>query len=187
VIGTVNCISSHFLVNWGILSSEIVCTLWAPDFRKYVRQQKAHQSCSSPELQVLYETSVAVKVPVRLEIARTWHTTMSNINIINRDVLAAPFSTKNIIIPPLLSSSARNIPNRDILNHNSIRRISGRTAVEIILLNVDAVLRYIRNANVFVKDVRYEAGSVGVALDACAVLGVEDDGVGERNVCDVVV
>jgi hypothetical protein len=112
---------------------------------------------------------------------------MSNINIINRDVLAAPFSTKNIIIPRLLSSSARNIPNGDILNYNSIRRVSGGTAVEIILLNVDAVLRYIRNANIFVKDVRYEASSVGVAFDARAVLSIEDDGVGEGDVCDVVV
>jgi hypothetical protein len=38
VVVTVGCVSSHFLVDWGKLLFEIVCTLWAPDFRKYICQ-----------------------------------------------------------------------------------------------------------------------------------------------------
>jgi NADH:ubiquinone oxidoreductase subunit K len=151
-IGTVGCVSSHFVVNYEILL-EIVCKSLALDFRKCVRPRKAWQSYSPHTFQFLYEPSIAIKVSIRLEIALTRHTSMSNINIINRNVLAAPFSAKNVIVPPLLSSSARNIPDRDILDHNAIGGISSRTAVEVILLYVDAVNRYILNTDILEENV----------------------------------
>jgi hypothetical protein len=109
------------------------------------------------------------------------------IDIIDSDVLAAAFSAKDVVIATLLGSSTGDVLDCDILDHNSVRGVSGRTTVEVILLNVDAVDIYIRDVYVLEENVRYEACGVGVAFDACAVLGVQYDGVGKGDVGDVVV
>jgi hypothetical protein len=109
------------------------------------------------------------------------------IDIIDSDVLAAAFSAQDVVIATLLGSGTGDVLDCDILDHNSVGGVSGRATVEVILLNVDAVNIYIRDAYVLEKNVRYEACGVGVAFDACAVLGVQYDGVGEGDVGDVVV
>jgi hypothetical protein len=55
------------------------------------------------------------------------------------------------------------------------------------LLDVDTVDGDVFNADVFEQDVVDVSSGVLVGLDACAVLGVQDDGVAEDHVCYVVV
>jgi hypothetical protein len=131
--------------------------------------------------------SIAVKVALRLEIARTLYSTSSNMNVVNRDVAAASFSAKNVIVPCFFCRSAEDVLHGDVLDHDAVCWVAGGTTVEVVLLNVDSVDGNVLDADVFEQDVGDEAGSVGIGLDASSVLGVENDGVCEGNVCHVVV
>jgi hypothetical protein len=95
-------------------------------------------------------------------------------NIVNLDVFTASLSAKDIVVLSLLCRSTGYVPHDNVLDDDAIRWVASRTTVQVVLLNVDAV-------------VGDEASGVRVGLDAGSILGVEDNRVGERYVRHIVV
>jgi hypothetical protein len=122
-----------------------------------------------------------------LEVASTRISSTSDVNIVDSEVAAAALSAKNVIVDALLRRGTSYVPHRDILDGNAVRRLTSWSAVEVILLDVDAVDRCVLNANVLEEDVGDKTSSVGVRLDSHAILGVKNHRVRERDVCHVVV
>jgi hypothetical protein len=131
--------------------------------------------------------SIAIKVAIRLEVTRTLHSAPRNTNIVNSDVTTASLSTKDIVVPSFVCRSAEDIPHGDVLDHDAVGWVASWTAVEVVLLDVDAVDGDVLNADVLEKDVGNKTGGVGVRLDASSILGIEDDGIGKGDVRHVVV
>lgn len=135
----------------------------------------------------LLKLPITVEMPSRLKVTRTRHATTRDIHIVNRDITAASITTQDVVIPAFIRSSPSHVADRDVLDHDAVRRIPSRAAVEIILLDVDAVDGDILHTDIFEQDVGYETSGIGIRLDAHSVLGVENDGVGEGYVSHVVV
>ena len=133
------------------------------------------------------ELPIAVKVSVRLEVAKTGYTSIVNINIIDGNVLAAARSTQDVVVPTLLCCGTGDVSHNNIGDQNASSRVAGWTAVQVVLLDINSVDGYVLNANVLEKDIGDEAGSVRVRLDAGSVLSVQNDRVGEGYVGNIVV
>lgn len=88
---------------------------------------------------ILYKVSVAVEIAICLEIARTLHASSSNVDIVDRDITATALTAKDVVIPPLLVRSSRNVLNGDVLDDDTIGWLTSRTAVEVVLLNIYTV------------------------------------------------
>lgn len=110
-----------------------------------------------------------------------------HIDIVDRDVLAATRTAKNVVVSGLVRRGTGNVPDRDIRDADAGGRVSSWAAVEVVLLNVDTVGGDVFNADVFKQDVLDVSGGVLVGLDTGTVLGVEDNRVGEDYVVYVVV
>lgn len=130
---------------------------------------------------------ITIKVTFRLEVTRTLFSTSRNVDVFNRDILATSLSTKNVIIPSLFRRSTLYIPDRNIFDQDAIRRIACRASVQIILLNINTIDRDVLYADVLKQDIRYEPSCIRVSFDPCAVLRIENHGIGERDVGHVVV
>ena len=70
---------------------------------------------------------------------------------------------------------------------NSTRRRPRRSAIQIILLHIDAIDRDAAERDILIRDVIDGARSAGVRLDPRAVLRVEDLAVFEHDAVDCVV
>lgn len=97
-----------------------------------------------------------------------------------------------------------NIEERNIRDDDSVGGSSGWASVQVILLDIDAVLADPGHGDVAVDDVvdlpsceyrvicqgeetTYCSSGAGVSLDACPVLAVGDDRVGERHAVNDIV
>jgi hypothetical protein len=105
------------------------------------------------KLQSSMESTLAIKIASRLEIARTRNTTALDMNIVDRDVTTASRPAKNVIVAGLRRSRTGDVLNRNVLNDNAIRRIASRASVEVVLLDIDAVDGRVLDANVLEQDV----------------------------------
>ena len=135
----------------------------------------------------LNKMTIAVEIPSSLEITRAFYSSTCDAHIIDHDVAAAAFAAKDVVVPSFLGRSTCDVPHGDILDLDAIGRVTSWTAVEVILLDIDSVDGDILHADVFENDVGDETCGIGVRLDARAVLSVQDNGVGEEDVGDVVV
>lgn len=70
---------------------------------------------------------------------------------------------------------------------NTIRWSSGRSAIEIILLDINTIDGNVRELDILPGNVVHSARCAGVSLYARAVLGVEDLTVGEDYSVDYVI
>ena len=133
------------------------------------------------------ELPIAVKVSVRLEVAKTGYTSIVNINIVDSNVLAAARSTQDVVVPTLLCCGTGDVSHNNIGDQNASSRVAGWTAVQVVLLDVDTVNRNVLYTDVLEKDVVNVSSGVLISLDARTVLGVQNDRVAEHHVGDVVV
>ena len=95
-------------------------------------------------------------------------------HILKDEILTRSIPTENIIVAGRRGSRAHDIQEAHILDQHPVGGIPGRTTVEIILLDVDAVDRGALDLDVGVGDVGDVAGGVVVCFDAAAVLRVDD-------------
>lgn len=86
-------------------------------------------------------------------IAATRLATTSNRDVGECKVGAAAITTENIIIHAIISYSSGDIDKRYSSDGDTIRGITSRATVEIVLLNVDSVVCDARNSDVLVSDV----------------------------------
>jgi hypothetical protein len=136
---------------------------------------------------IAVELAIAVKIARRLEVACTSLGSALDFNVVDRDVLAAAISTENVVVARLGQSRAGDVLDCDVLNQDAVGGVASGAAVEVILLDDEAVAGHVLDTDVLKQNVGDETGSVGVGLDAHAVLGVENDGVGEGDVGHIVV
>ena len=134
---------------------------------------------SSPRHLLWNNTRSSTRAPSRRIITRTLHPTACNVHIHKLQPLTRPVSTQDIIIPGPSGRRARHVLKQQVLDQHAVRRVARRPAVEIVLLHVDTVRRDALQGDVGVGDVGDEAGGVEVGLDAAAVFGGEDGGVGK--------
>jgi hypothetical protein len=133
------------------------------------------------------ESTLAIKIASRLEIASARDTTALDINIVDRDVVTASRSAKNVVVAGLRRSRTGDVLNRNVLNDNAIRRVASGASVEVVLLDIDTVYGRILDTNVLEQDVGDKPGCVRVGLDTRTVLCVENHRVGKGDVSHVVV
>jgi hypothetical protein len=100
---------------------------------------------------------ITVKVTSRLEITQALLPTSTNVNIIDNDVAAASLSTQNVVVLGLFRRSTSNILNLDILDDDAVRGVSSWSTIEIVLLDIDAVVGDVLDTNVFEDNVGDEA------------------------------
>jgi hypothetical protein len=108
-------------------------------------------------------------------------------DVVESKVRATAISTENVVVSSFSLSSADDVGHGDVLDDNTVRGASGRTTVEVILLDIDTVDVDVRDLDVTVFDIGNVASGVGVGLDSCTVLAVEHFAVLEQNIGDVVV
>jgi len=116
--------------------------------------------------------SIARKVPRRLKVAHTLHAASHNINVVEREIAARSLTAQDIVVLRTRSSGARDVRHGDIADDDAVGGNAGWAAVEVVLLDVDAVLADIRHEDVFVDNAADDAGGVVVRLDARAGLAV---------------
>ena len=110
-----------------------------------------------------------------------------DVDIIDGDVLAASGTTQDVVVSALICSSAGNVPDHNVLDKDTCSRVTCWAAVQVVLLNVDSIDRDVLDADVLEQDIVDIAGGILVGLNAGTVLSVQDNGVAENDVRDVVV
>lgn len=130
---------------------------------------------------------ITIKIAICLEIAGAWDASTGDGNVIDGDVTAAALSTEYVIVPTFFSRSSSHVSNGNILDRDPIGRVAGWATIEVVLLNINTIDGNVGDGNVFKEDVGNETSRVRITLDACTVLSVEHDGVGEGYVCDIVI
>ena len=131
--------------------------------------------------------TIAIEISICLEITQTRFAATTHIDIINSNILAAPRAAQNVVVPSLVRSRACHVPDHDVGDADTRRRVTRGAAVEVVLLDIDAVDGDVLHPNVLEQDVVDVPRGVLVCLDARAVLGVQDDRVAEDHVGYVVV
>jgi hypothetical protein len=86
-------------------------------------------------------------------VAATSLTTSSDRNTRERKVRAAIRATENIVVLGIIGGGTGDISESDSRDSHTISRFAGRTAIEIILLDIDTVVGDSRDSDVLVNDV----------------------------------
>ena len=110
----------------------------------------------------------------RREITEASVSSTRNAHICESEIATTSISTEDIIILCITCSSSKDIFEDKIRDNDTIWRNSRGTSVEIVLLDVDAIDRDAADFDVAVGDILNEASSVEVALDARAILGINN-------------
>jgi hypothetical protein len=114
-------------------------------------------------------------------------TTSSDGNPREREVRAAVTTTKNVVIHTVIGSSTSDIDERDTGDSHTVGRVTSSATVQVVLLDIDTIVRDARHGDVLVDNVGNAASGIGVALNTAAVLAVNNLGVLEgHGVNDVV-
>ena len=108
-------------------------------------------------------------------------------NVVPRPVRAAARSAQNVHVCGLGGDRAPHATDRQTSDRDACGGCSSRATVLVVLLNHDTVLCDIAERYVFVCDVGDRASSAVNGLDADAVRGVGDCGVGDLDVGNGVV
>lgn len=86
-------------------------------------------------------------------VAATSLTPSSDRNTRERKVRAAIRATENIVVLGIIGGGTGDISESDSRDSHTISRFAGRTAIEIILLDIDTVVGDSRDSDVLVNDV----------------------------------
>lgn len=148
-----------------------------------IHAEKISLSHSSEPVRAL----IRHRTSTRRVITRTIHPTTRDAHISEHKIAAASTATENIVVSRTCRRRAGEVLEQKVGDDDSVRGGALRSAVQVVLLYIDAVDGDVADEDVAVCDVGDEACSVEVRLDACAVLGVEDLAVGEKDVGNVVV
>jgi hypothetical protein len=105
--------------------------------------------------------SNTLEVSNRLGIARAVGSS-SNVNIVEGKIRATAISTQNIVVFSLGLSSAEDVGHGDVLDDDTICGTSGRTSVQVVLLDVDTVDVDVRDLNIAVLYIGNVTSRVGV-------------------------
>lgn len=106
--------------------------------------------------------------------------TTGDADIFKHKVRAAAITTENVVILAIAHSTS-DINEGDVLNLNAIGRLAGRTAVEVILLDIDTVVGDAGDGDVLVTNVGHLTGGSGVRFDSASIRAVDDLRVGEGH------
>jgi len=98
------------------------------------------------------EPAVAGKISNRLIITHTLHSASHNINVVEREITARSRTAQDIVVLRARRGGARDVGHGDVANEHAIRWDACWAAVEVVLLDVDAVLADVRYEDVFVDD-----------------------------------
>lgn len=86
-------------------------------------------------------------------VAATSLTPSSDRNTRERKVRAAIRATKDVVVLGIISGCTGDIGESDSIDSHTVGRFAGRTAIEIILLDVDTIVGDSRDRDVLVNDV----------------------------------
>ena len=111
----------------------------------------------------------------------------SNLHIVPSPVRAATRSTKKIDISSLTVHSTSHALQLDIRNSDTVRGLTRRLAILVILLDNDAVIGDAGHNNVRVRDLRHGTSGTRDGLNSDGVLGIAHGGVLDSDVLDNVV
>lgn len=111
----------------------------------------------------------------------------SDLHIVPSPVRAATRSAKKIDISGLTIHSTSNALQFYIRNSDTVRGLTRRLTILVILLDNDAVIGDAGHDNVGVGDLRHGASGTGDSLDPNGVLGIAHGGVLNRDILDDVV
>lgn len=103
----------------------------------------------------------------------------TNTNIIKSKIFTAPITTKYIIVRCLWDHPSRYIRKTDIRNLYPIACFARRSAIKIILLNINPVSLDIRELDIRVRDVDHAPCGVVIRFDSQPISRICDDGVRE--------
>lgn len=103
---------------------------------------------------------ITIKIPLCPKIAQTLFSSALNVHILNRNILTTAFSTQNIIVPRLIVRTTLDIPHSDILNLDAVGGVARGTAIQVVLLDIDAIDGDVLKVDVFVEDIGNEACGV---------------------------
>ena len=128
------------------------------------------------------------KVTHRLHVTRVVYPS-HNLDVVESEIRTGSLPTKDIVIcrPSRRICRSCNVGHGDIRNDHTIGRIASRSAVQVILLDIETIDRYILDVYVLIGDVCNIAGGIVVCLDTRTVLAVEDRRVLKYDVGNVVV
>ena len=105
---------------------------------------------------------ITVKIPLCPEVTQTLLSSAPNIHVIYRNPLTTALSTQNIIIPRLLVRRALDVPHGNILDLDAIGGVACRAAIQVVLLDIDAVDGNVSQVDVFIENVGNKTCRVGV-------------------------
>jgi hypothetical protein len=97
-------------------------------------------------------------------------------------ISATPIAAQDKIVLRSSNCSTFNIMHRDPGDNNAIAGNPCRTAVQIVLLNINSINRNTTNCDVRVRDIGNETCGIKISLDAGTVLRVYDRAVCEPTV-----
>lgn len=104
------------------------------------------------------------------EVAAAALATSGDLGVLEGDVRAAAITAKNVVVVGVATgSSTLNIDEVDAADVDAFGRRTGRAAVEVVLLDINAVGVDVGEGDVLVSDVGDGASGVGVGLDAAAI------------------
>lgn len=75
-----------------------------------------------------------------------------DINIVESKIRTTTITTEDVVILRVRLRSASDVHHCDIRDNDAVARVAGRPAIEVILLDIDAVDGDVLNVDVFVGD-----------------------------------
>lgn len=104
-------------------------------------------------LQVQVESARLGRAAAGRVVAAACLTTTGDGNVGEGEPGAAVVTTENVVVVSIVGASTGHINEGDITDTDSVSGLASRTTVEVILLDVDTVVRDTRHGDVLVSDV----------------------------------
>lgn len=109
-------------------------------------------------------------------------------NVLVGEVRARSVTAEDVVVVRVfINNGARHIDEGDVGDDDAVGGLAGGATVEVVLLDIEAVVGNATHGDVLVGDVGDQARGVGVALDAGAVARVHEPAVAEDDAVDRVV
>jgi hypothetical protein len=114
--------------------------------------------------------------------------TARDLHVLVAKVAAAAISAENVVVVGVVTRhGARHVDKGDVGDQDAVGGLAGGAAVQVVLLDVEAIVGDAAHGDVLVGDVVDLARRVGVALDAAAVARVDEHAVAKGYTVDEVV
>jgi hypothetical protein len=93
----------------------------------------------------------------RRVITTTRHAAASNTNIRKREIRTRSITTQDVVIRSIIRGRTSDVRHRDARNRDAVCGVASRSAIQVILLDIDAIVSDTGEHNVGVGDVRDRA------------------------------